>query len=77
MDRRSVGANSTTKGEHMKVTLTATLEGKIDLDVTAEIDTFADLAKLGKKMGDKVIGVKRALPDLASKKVEKFRVAVE
>lgn len=61
----------------MKVTLTATIEGKVDLDASAEVETFADLTKLAKKLTEKVAGVKKALPDFAGKKVEKVRVTVE
>lgn len=58
----------------MKVTLEATLEWKNTLSMSAEVDTFADLAKLGKKLVANVAGVKKLLPDMAAAKVEKLRI---
>jgi hypothetical protein len=61
----------------MKVTLTATLEGKVKLDATAEVITFRDLDKLGKKLQAQVAGVRKALPDMLDKPVEKVHVTTE
>jgi len=61
----------------MKATLDAVLEGKNTLSVAVEIETFADLSKLGKKLQDHVAGVKKLLPDMAASKVEKLRVSLE
>lgn len=61
----------------MKVTLEALLAGGQVLPTSAEIETFADLGKLGRKLQDNVRGVKKLLPDMASAKVEKLRFAKE
>lgn len=61
----------------MKVILKATLEGKITLDASAEVATFGDLAKLARNLDAKVKGVKKALPDMMGKTVEKFQVVTE
>ena len=61
----------------MKVTIEAVLEGKVTLGATAEVATFADLAKLGKSLTTKVAGVKKLLPDMATAKVENVRVTKE
>lgn len=61
----------------MKVTLTATLEGKVALDVSAQVDTFGDLARLARCLDAKVKGVKKALPDMMEKPVIKVSIATE
>lgn len=61
----------------MKVTITAVLEGKVELTASAEVATFADLAKLGKNLTTKVAGVRKLVPDLASASIEKLRLATE
>ena len=61
----------------MKVILTATLEGKVALDVSAEVETFGDLAKLARGLDAKVKGVKKALPDMMAKAVERVSVKTE
>ena len=61
----------------MKVTLEAKLEGGTTLDVSAEIEMFSDLTKLAKKLTGHVAGVRKLLPDMAMKKVERLRIATE
>jgi hypothetical protein len=61
----------------MKVTLEAVLEGKNTLAVSAEVEVFADLTKLAKKLQDHVAGVKKLMPDMAASKVEKLRISME
>jgi hypothetical protein len=61
----------------MKVTLEAVLEGKVILDCSAEVATFADLAKLAKNLTAKIAGVKKLLPGMATKQVEKIRIVTE
>lgn len=61
----------------MKVTLEAVLEGKVTLAVTAEVVTFADLAKLARNISAKVAGVKKLVPDFAAAKVEEVRIVTE
>jgi hypothetical protein len=61
----------------MKVTLESVLEGKNTLAVSAEVDTFADLAKLARKLLAHVAGVRKLMPDMANAKVEKVRVVTE
>jgi hypothetical protein len=61
----------------MKVTVEVGLEGKTQLDCTAEVNTFADMSKLAGKIVATVKGVKKLLPDLASKSVDKVRIVTE
>jgi hypothetical protein len=61
----------------MMVKIEATIEGKVNLDVRAEVETFADLDKLGKKLREKVAGVRKALPDMADKVILKIRLSTE
>lgn len=61
----------------MKVTIEAVMEGKVVIGASAEVATFADLAKLGKTLTTKVAGVKRFMPDMANAKVENVRIAKE
>jgi hypothetical protein len=61
----------------MQVTLEVIIEGKTNLDVSADVETFADMSKLAKKITDKVNGIKKLLPDMASKKVENVRIVKE
>jgi len=61
----------------MKVIIEAVLEGKVSLNAAAEVETFADLSKLGKSLVVKVAGVKKLLPDMAAAKVEKVRIVTE
>lgn len=61
----------------MKVVLEVTLEGKTGLEISAEVETFADLSKLAKKIDANVRGVKKLLPDVASKKLERVKIATE
>jgi hypothetical protein len=61
----------------IKLTLGVVLEGNTQLDLKADVETFADLTKLAKKLQDNVSGIKKVLPDLASKKVEKVYIVTE
>lgn len=61
----------------MKVTLEAVLEGKVSLQVSAEVATFADLGKLARALDGKVRGVRKILPDMAAARVEKVRIVTE
>lgn len=61
----------------MKVSLSVQLEGKTALEITAEVVTYADLSKLAKKIEANVSGVKKLLPDMANKQVEKIKVEME
>lgn len=61
----------------IKITLGVVLEGNTQLDIKADVETFADLTKLAKKLQDNVSGIKKVLPDLASKKVEKVYIVTE
>lgn len=61
----------------MKVILKCVLEGKVTLDAAAEVKTFGDLAKLARNLEAKVKGVKKALPDMMDKAVEKVHIVTE
>ena len=61
----------------IKLTLGVVLAGNTQLDIKADVETFADLTKLAKKLQDNVSGIKKILPDLASKKVEKVYIVTE
>lgn len=61
----------------IKVVLAILLEGNTQLDIKADVETFADLAKFAKKLQDNVTGIKKILPDVASKKVERLSIATE
>ena len=61
----------------MKVVIEATLEGKVVLPISADVDTFTDLNKLATKLSQFVAGVKKVIPDLAARKVERVRVSTE
>jgi hypothetical protein len=61
----------------MKVTLDVILDGKNTLSTSAEVETFADLSKLGKKLVANVAGVRKLLPDLAGSKVVKVSAYTE
>jgi hypothetical protein len=61
----------------MKVDLEVVLEGKITLGVSVEVVAFTDLPKLSKKLSDHVAGVKKQLPEVANRKIEKIRIITE
>jgi len=61
----------------MKVTLEIVIEGNVTLDASAEVETFGDLRKLAAALQTKVAGVKKFLPDMSGKKVERVRIAKE
>ena len=61
----------------MKVTLEVVLEGNVTLSASAEVETLADVGKLGKKLAELPAGVKKTVPDLYERKVEKLRLPKE
>lgn len=61
----------------MKATLEVLIEGNVTLSASAEVVTLADVAKLGKKLAALPAGVKKTVPDLFTRKVEKLRLPKE
>lgn len=61
----------------MKVTIEVILEGNVTLSASAEVATLADVGKLGKKLAELPGGVKRSVPDLYLRKVERLKLPKE
>jgi Zn-dependent oligopeptidase len=61
----------------MKVSLSVVLEGKTQLEIVADIVTYADLSKLAKKITDNVASVKKLLPDVANKNIKRVKIEME
>lgn len=61
----------------MKVTLLLELEGGIELPVSAEVTTLADVRKLGTKLAALPAGANKLVPGMAERKVAKLRLPKE
>ena len=61
----------------MKVTLEIVLEGNVTLSASADIETLKDVGTLGKKLVALPTGVRKTVPDLYERKIEKLRLPKE
>jgi hypothetical protein len=57
----------------MKVTVMVKLEGNIELPVSADIETLADLRKLGAKLAAMPAGANKLMPGIAERKVTSLK----
>lgn len=53
------------------------LEGNIELPVSSEVETLADMKKLGTKLAALPGGANKLIPGMAERKVAKLRFAKE
>ncbi len=58
----------------MKVTLLLELDGGMELPVSADIVTLADVKKLGSKLAELPSGANKLMPGIADRKVMKLRL---
>lgn len=61
----------------MKCDLILELEGGLELPVSAEISTLADVKKLGTKLAALAAGANKLVPGMAERKVVKLRFKKE
>jgi hypothetical protein len=61
----------------MKVTLEVVLEGNMVLPVSADVETLANLQKLGTALAALPAGANKLMPGAKDRKVEKLRFAKE
>lgn len=61
----------------MKITLTVKLEGNLELPVSAEVRTLADLKKLGQKLAGLPAGANKVMPGVSDYEVKALTVDKE
>lgn len=61
----------------MDVNLEIKLKNGVTLNVKAKVETCRDINKLGTQLQNRVIGVRRALPDILEIPVERLRFVSE